>query len=487
MDYITHIHHKIIPLLKTHYIFLAIFVLVLFLRLYRMEFLTTYGRDQGIDFLTVREMLINHKFTLIGIKTSIGDFFQGPNYLYILLPFFWLFNLKPIAGAYAALTISLLTILVLYATASHFFTKRVAIVSSLLFAVSPEFIKEGNSPLYQHFVPLFILLGFYLLLSYHQKTSLWKIAVLGFVAGFAMELHFLAITFALAAPLYFLFFQRSKVKVLSFYLLGLVGGLLPTIVFEVRHSFLNVKLFLNYVQTGNNQTNLLNSFSTWATGASKVLGANFPLLGKLILLILFWALVKKYQQKNIQIIQRLIIIQIVILIVFTLFLHSFEAHYLLPVWVFSLLLLPILFEQLQSPLKNFIFLLALLNLFSSITMLNNNHGYTMPPGWNLTQIEKTAQIINSEGQGLTEVNVASLLDGDTRSYPLRYSLSYRNFKLNGVEDYPNDSVLYVVASSNSNQVLSSKVWEITTLSPFLLTKKWDLGNNISLYRLNKSL
>src|SRR3989344_5412604 len=100
--------------IKKYWPLLLISVIALFLRAYRIDILTTFGRDQGIDFLVARDMIINHKLTLIGIKTSVADFYQGPNYLYILLPFFWVFDFHPLAGAFSAVFFSVLTIIFLY-------------------------------------------------------------------------------------------------------------------------------------------------------------------------------------------------------------------------------------------------------------------------------------------------------------------------------------------------------------------------------------
>ena len=74
--------------LRNNWLFLCILGITVGLRAYRLETLTTFGRDQGIDFASVYDILINKNLTLIGIKTSIGDFFQGPLYLYSLVPFF---------------------------------------------------------------------------------------------------------------------------------------------------------------------------------------------------------------------------------------------------------------------------------------------------------------------------------------------------------------------------------------------------------------
>ena len=151
--------------LKNHYLFFLILALALFLRVYRLEYLTTFGGDQGQDFLVVRDMVLFHKWTLLGIKTSIAPFFQGPIYLYMLYPFFVLFNLQPIAGAVAAVVISTITLVLLYVTVNKYFSQKAALLSSLLFATSPGFIMYGRTPLYQHILPLFIVFSMYFFLS----------------------------------------------------------------------------------------------------------------------------------------------------------------------------------------------------------------------------------------------------------------------------------------------------------------------------------
>lgn len=139
--------------LKKHSLFLLIFLIGFSLRAYRLDFLTTFEHDQGIDFSTVRGMIVTHHLTLIGIKTSLAEFFQGPLYLYMLLPFFWIMNMNLLAGPVAAVTISLTTICLIYAISIKFSTVRAGNIGAALFAVSPQFIQYGNTPLYQQRTP----------------------------------------------------------------------------------------------------------------------------------------------------------------------------------------------------------------------------------------------------------------------------------------------------------------------------------------------
>ena len=110
----------------------------------------------------------------------------------------------------------------------------------------------------------------------------------------------------------------------------------------------------------------------------------------------------------------------------------------------------------------------------------------MPEGWNLKKILSAAEIVKQDSGGKTGINVASLLDGDTRTYPLRYTLAYKKVHIDNVEDYPKSNILYVVALNNPDKVKKSSVWEIYSFVPFIITRTWNLGGNIVLYRMPPS-
>lgn len=468
---------------KRYFPLLVLISLALFLRAYRIDILTTFGRDQGIDFLVVRDMIINQKLTLIGIKTSVADFYQGPNYLYILLPFFWAFNLHPLAGAVSALFISALTIIVLYVFCLKFLSQRAAVLSSTLFAVSPELVKFGNTPLYQHFLPLFIFLSLFMFFQIHQKPKVFNFLLLGFFLGFALELHFLAISLVLAVLVYLLIF-KNNLKQIGLFLFGLILGLAPTIVFELRHGFLNTNYLYQYLLNRSNEASISPDFTTWLTGAGLFLGANSIIIGLAPLARILLALFTSWSPNYLK---RLLIPVVIISVIFSLFISPFPPHYLLPFWCIAIIVLPLLIPNLKTKISfGLVSFILLSNFIASTSNLHQDHGYSMPHGWSLKKILEVADIIKSDsGNKNWRINVASLLDGDTRSYPLRYSLAYKQVSVDGVEEYPKSNSLYVVARNNPDQVLKSNVWEITSLAPFTMTQTWNLQDGVILYRLDR--
>lgn len=465
--------------------FLIILFIAIFLRVFRIDQLTTFGGDQGIDFLTVKDMIIQHKLTLIGIKTSIAPFFQGPLYLYMLLPFFILFHLQAIAGAVAAVVISIAGLILLYITMSKYFSKTAAILSSLLFAVSPQFIVYGNTPLYQHFLPLFIISSIYLFL-YEKKNGLIFI-LLGLSAGLGMELHFLNIILALGLLIGLLITVKKQLQAVGFYLSGLVVGLSPTLLFELRHNFLNTHLFLSYQGAGHSLTPT-DVFGQWVNGAAIFLGGNSPIVGFLILIFalitLFTAEIASNHYAHLR---KLTLIVIGITLLLSLKFAAFEPHYALPVWILFLFILPIGGEKL-FPSKSGLVIIVLLiafNFFSSIMLLNNNHGYTMPSGWTLKKINAIGQIISLDSRTHPKFNVASLLDGNTRTYPVRYTTEINGGTPDAVENYPSDNYLYVVSYGDASRLFHVSTWEVVSLAPFQIGSTWALGDNIYLYRLDR--
>ena len=134
-------------------------------------------------------------------------------------------------------------------------------------------------------------------------------------------------------------------------------------------------------------------------------------------------------------------------------------------------------------------LIGLILLFQLFRLnLNPAQGYTMPQGWNLPKSYATAQLIAQDVQKLKpdNFNVASMLDGDSRAFPLRYLLvaRFRTIPL-GVESYPQAQVLYVLTRLPEADTLSHGLWEISSSGPKQITRSWTLADNIYLYRLQK--
>lgn len=476
-------------LIKLHYVFIFIFSLSLFLRLYRIGNLTTFGRDQGIDFLVVKDMLVNHNWTLLGIKTSIGEFFQGPVYRYMLIPLFWALKLRPIAGAYTAVVVSALTITILYTTACKYLDKTTALFSSLLFAISPQFIKYGNTPLYQHFVPLFIFAALYFLFTLHKTKKTIFALLIGLSVGIASELHYLSVTFAMSILVYLCLFGKHRIKNVSSYITGLILGLSPTIAFELKHNFLNTRLFWHYLGSSSTATNhFLNTINAWVEGTGSFLGANSNILGKIIIIFIFVCSVnmrKKFSPAE-SVLKKLTTILLIAAATSSLFLSSIEPHYLLPLWLCFLILIPVFSQKYLSKVFSHLVLslIVVANLIMSFSQLNINHGYYMPEGWSLKTIEVVGNTIAKDAQFHPNFNVASLIDGDTRIYPLRYVVELAGQKPGGVENYLENNSLYIVAN-NKDQVVGAQVWEVNSLNPSEIGDEWYISDNIKLYRLDR--
>lgn len=478
--------------------FFCIFVLAVLLRLYRLPTLTTFGRDQGIDFATVKQMIDEQRPTLLGIKVSLADFHQGPVYLYILVPFFLLFQMDPIAGAFAAVFISALTLIAINITARTFFDQKVALMSSMLFAVSPEFVRQGNSPLYQHFLPLFVVVALFSFLKLINMRTIkekyiWSLA-LGFTSGICLELHFLALTFVLAL-LCLLFFEKHKKIIIPSFITGSLIGVSPTLLFELRNQFLNTNLLIKYLTAPKESaamSNLMSKVFPWIESQSRWFGSYQLWIGLILLVCIAIAFFRiSLKEVSAQKMRTLFIATTLISILFSLKVSEFLAHYLLPLLVMELFLLPIFIEELKRPFKNLVYILTLFMIFSNLFFvmkgLSANHGYTMPEGWSLKKIERISEIIANDQKMLNykSVNVASLLDGDARTYPLRYSLSVKGIIVDSPENYSNSQVLYAVSKTNEQEIMNATLWEISSFHPFVIGEHWEFENNIQLYRLEK--
>ncbi len=230
---------------------LVILALAAYLRLYKIADYMTFLGDEGRDVLIVKRMIVDHKFTLLGPTASVGGFFMGPIYYYFMLPFLWAWNLNPVGPAIMVALFGIATVLLVYIVGIQWFSKPVAIISSLLYAVSPIVIAYSRSSWNPNIVPFFALLSMYLLgcaiLTKQYKLLFW----VGLCAGIGVQLHYTYLFLILTQGLLLgVHYRKLKIIDILYLFLGFLLGFSPFLAFELRHGFTNSRAILAFVFAG---------------------------------------------------------------------------------------------------------------------------------------------------------------------------------------------------------------------------------------------
>ncbi|MEM4230656.1 MAG: glycosyltransferase family 39 protein [Candidatus Pacearchaeota archaeon] len=174
-----------------------IFLLHFFLRFYQLETKSLFGWDQVDNAWVAKNIIIDHKIPLIGapIKGNSG-FNLGPIYYYLIVPFYWMFDLDPIAsGIFAAVT-SLLTFITLYWVLSSLFSKKVALFAVFLRTVSFAVIHSDKIQWNVNFIEPVSLVVFYALYKIITGNSRYFL-LLSIAVGFSMHVDFTSVFYPL--------------------------------------------------------------------------------------------------------------------------------------------------------------------------------------------------------------------------------------------------------------------------------------------------
>lgn len=195
---------------KNLIIFLTIFALSLFLRFYQLDLRNPFGWDQVDNAWVAQNMIVNHKFPLLGmVAKQNSGIFIGHIYYYLVALFYWIFNLNPIAsGVFAGVT-SIFTFLVLFYVVKKIFSLEVALIAVFINTVAFYGIVFDRVQWPVNFIPSIALIIFF---------SLYKIIIgnprfillLAIAFGFSLHIHITAIYFPIIILLCLPFFPRTK-------------------------------------------------------------------------------------------------------------------------------------------------------------------------------------------------------------------------------------------------------------------------------------
>lgn len=234
-------------------VLLGIILLASFLRLWRISDYMTFLGDEGRDVLIARGIL-EGDFTLLGPRASAGDFFLGPIYYYLMVPFLWFFRLDPVGPAVMVALIGIATVFLVFKVSKEFFGFKAAVVAASLYSVSPLVIAYSRSSWNPNPMPFVSLLTLYLTYRNIKAPTLRGFLIVGFLLGIALQLHYLA-TFLIFIVIFYTLFSnihlgknltysfRQYLKILA----GFIIGFSPFLFFELRHGFPNTKTILGFI------------------------------------------------------------------------------------------------------------------------------------------------------------------------------------------------------------------------------------------------
>jgi 4-amino-4-deoxy-L-arabinose transferase-like glycosyltransferase len=474
-----------------------------FLRLYRIKDYIVFLGDEGRDALVVWNILHGH-LTLLGPTASVGGFFLGPIYYYMMAPFLLLFNYDPVGPAVMVALFGLATIYLLYRVVTQFFGKPAGLIASLLYATSPIVVSFSRSSWNPNVVPFFTLATFYSLYKAEIKNSGKLFVLSGFLMGILLQLHYLA-TFVGAIMFFYVLFDslihkklRTVVRKYLLLFVGFIIGFSPFLLFEIRHHFTNTLNVINFILKSGD-TGAGGQFFptiTWVferlfggVGFSYPLRSNYYMFdhsklniwylvfGLFSLTAVGFFLLRFYREKMWSKYLLILLWGIMGIGLFGLYKKPIYDYYLgflfpLPFILFGLLL--------SNFLKNRASQIIVCLVIAAVVILNLNFSHLRTvPNKLVQQTQDISRFVESQ-TGNKPYNFALLSESNTDQ---AYRYFFRIDKRDPVEILPQfqdpkrksvTDQLFVVCENPKCSPLGNSQWEVAGFGQADLAKEWDL-------------
>lgn len=495
---------KNIRLINNKIEFLTIFLLLffaIFTHFYKLNDYFNLTGDPGRDAVTVYDIIVNKKLTLLGPKTSTGGFYYSPLYFYLLVPVFVLTRLDPIAAPILTATVGIITVFSLYFIARELFGKKTAFLASFLYTVSPFVLTQARRGWNPSLLPIFSLLCFYFFFKFLKEKRNHYLLWWGVCFGAGLQFHF-ALIFSL--PVYLILFLAKGRKVKSAFvwlilaLLAITVFFLPIFIFELRHNFITTKSFFDFARFGvekgrsYHQGMSISYYLTliYQSLTSLIFTESDSYLLLLSIVIPFFPII--YINRNKITKHNALVYSLVVFLGSLLVLGFYHGPVHPYYWVFiqplpfllvgfylgSLLDKKWPFKVFALTLFGVIFYQSLFNLRSRIV-----------PKRTIKQEKEAAKIITDDAKSTNDkkINIVMIspIDAAHSAFEYRYLVKYYGGKVLPAEDYKNAEKLYIVAEQEIDNPLKQPIMEIKDFGPTQTEKEWKTLIGYTIYRLGK--
>lgn len=365
-------------------ILLTIFVIFVFFRFYNFENRVVFDWDQERDALVAYDMIVNHKPTLIGPRVVGPEgFFLGPYFSYLIVPFYLIANLNPqISILLFLFTVSLVTFFGMYVILKKIFDKTVAFIFLFLWSINPLLITYETTSWNPILISIGIVWLFYILYKIYQKNETKDWIFLGLNLGLFFHFHFQYIFVIIFAALFILLSKiKLKWKNIIYSKLVFLATFLPLLLFDLRHNFLNSKMFIKFFfgnrvggnAIGNSWIEVVTNFNQSIVGINSVVVSYIFYVAIFVILIYLIRISKKFE--NI-FFKSVLGMWIIFPIFFTIYSKRPSEYYFMFLYPFIFVIFANFVKKINRTII-LIFLLILLNInLNSLRglLVNNNLG-----------------------------------------------------------------------------------------------------------------
>lgn len=231
---------------KKNYFIVILIISVVLLRFFNAFDWFFWNVDEDIHALSAKRILIDHKPTLIGVTLPNG-IHLGPGFFYIEAFFLFLSRMNPFVLPIISSIIAVGMAILIYLTANIIFqSRRIAIFTLIIFSFS--YLINVYSRLFHPliFAPLLACLVYLFLYKILEEKKLVLLPVLGVVIAYSFHGEGTPISLIILTILSWVIwkYKISAKNILTLILIFLVS-LLPVILFEFRHNFIQTQRLIN--------------------------------------------------------------------------------------------------------------------------------------------------------------------------------------------------------------------------------------------------
>ncbi|MBQ6449880.1 hypothetical protein IJJ08_03200 [bacterium] len=257
---------------KLHFCLLATIIFI-FAIIMRLLPLSGHGVNfDQIQILQAAHSIIDGHLTLIGPRTGPAAMFTGPLIYYLAVPLLLVFGDLSVI-VILPLFIALVTGIVIVAVSQKYLGFKQALILLSLWAASPLIINLDHTLWNPNLTLLASFLVFWPLYTGKQDTFVKISLFIGSFLGY--QAHFTGLLLPILATLILVW--RRRFQMLTFVWLGFLISFLPTIIFDLKHGWLNFSGLLALLSNKTTfswhhlLTNLVHNFAIIAEMAGSLL------------------------------------------------------------------------------------------------------------------------------------------------------------------------------------------------------------------------